>query len=245
MREFGLGETPIIMAGGVWWLEEWEDWIDNPGARPDRLPVRHAPAADQGKPDQRMPGSSAADAEGGRRLPQPLQPHRLLFQRGRTTTSCRNCAAAASARSPTPPSRWASMSPNTASARASAIVYLTPRIWSARVRLGRRGLHRGAAHAGHDADLRHPGKAAKSWPTRSACMGCLSPAASPTGRSTSRISPTARRPTRAASASRRRCRTSRTPATTRELENNLMFSGHNAFRFAKDPFYSNGFIPTV
>ena len=29
------------------------------------------------------------------------------------------------------------------------------------------------------------------------------------------------------------------------LENNLMFSGHNAFRFAKDPFYSNGFIPTV
>jgi hypothetical protein len=29
------------------------------------------------------------------------------------------------------------------------------------------------------------------------------------------------------------------------LERNLMFSGHNAFRFARDPFYSNGFIPTV
>ena len=29
------------------------------------------------------------------------------------------------------------------------------------------------------------------------------------------------------------------------LENNLMFSGHNAFRFGSDPFYSNGFIPTV
>ena len=29
------------------------------------------------------------------------------------------------------------------------------------------------------------------------------------------------------------------------LEHNLMFSGHNAFRFASDPFYSNGFIPTV
>ena len=29
MRGFGLGETPIIMAGGVWWLEEWQDWIDN------------------------------------------------------------------------------------------------------------------------------------------------------------------------------------------------------------------------
>jgi hypothetical protein len=29
------------------------------------------------------------------------------------------------------------------------------------------------------------------------------------------------------------------------VERNLMFSGHNAFRFAKDPYYSNGFIPTV
>lgn len=28
-------------------------------------------------------------------------------------------------------------------------------------------------------------------------------------------------------------------------EQNLMFSGHNAYRFGQDPFYSNGFIPTV
>jgi len=24
-----------------------------------------------------------------------------------------------------------------------------------------------------------------------------------------------------------------------------MFAGHNAYRFASDPFYANGFIPTV
>ena len=29
MNEFKLQETPIIMAGGVWNLSEWEDWIDN------------------------------------------------------------------------------------------------------------------------------------------------------------------------------------------------------------------------
>ena len=82
MREFGLHETPIIMAGGVWWLEEWQDWIDNPDLGPDRLPVRHAPAADQGKPDRRCLEGAAAHAAGRRRVPQPLQPHRLLFQRG-------------------------------------------------------------------------------------------------------------------------------------------------------------------
>ena len=34
MRTFGLDQTPIIMAGGVWWLEEWQDWIDNPELGP-------------------------------------------------------------------------------------------------------------------------------------------------------------------------------------------------------------------
>ena len=29
------------------------------------------------------------------------------------------------------------------------------------------------------------------------------------------------------------------------LDNNLMFAGHNAFRFGSDPFYSNNFVPSV
>jgi hypothetical protein len=29
------------------------------------------------------------------------------------------------------------------------------------------------------------------------------------------------------------------------LERNLMFAGHNAYRFADDPFYSNGYIPSA
>ena len=33
--------------------------------------------------------------------------------------------------------------------------------------------------------------------------------------------------------------------TAEDIEHQLMFSGHNAYRFAKDPFYSNGFIPSV
>jgi hypothetical protein len=29
------------------------------------------------------------------------------------------------------------------------------------------------------------------------------------------------------------------------IDNNLMFSGHNAYKFKQDPFYSNGFVPSV
>src|SRR5690606_26520896 len=32
--ECGLSETPIFMAGGVWYLREWEDWIGNPEIGP-------------------------------------------------------------------------------------------------------------------------------------------------------------------------------------------------------------------
>ena len=29
------------------------------------------------------------------------------------------------------------------------------------------------------------------------------------------------------------------------VDENLMFAGHAAYRFKQDPFYSNGFVPTV
>ena len=30
-----------------------------------------------------------------------------------------------------------------------------------------------------------------------------------------------------------------------DVEYQLMFAGHNAYRFASDPFYANGYVPTV
>ncbi|MBH68589.1 MAG: nitronate monooxygenase, partial [Rhodospirillaceae bacterium] len=34
MNGFGLNDVPIIMAGGVWYLRDWEDWIDDPDIAP-------------------------------------------------------------------------------------------------------------------------------------------------------------------------------------------------------------------
>lgn len=34
MNSFGLENTPIVMAGGVWFLREWSNWIDNPEIGP-------------------------------------------------------------------------------------------------------------------------------------------------------------------------------------------------------------------
>ena len=56
MRDVGLDDTAIIMAGGVWHLREWQDWLDNPelgpvgfqfGTRP--LLTRESPISDAWK----------------------------------------------------------------------------------------------------------------------------------------------------------------------------------------------------
>ena len=56
MRANGLDSVPIFMAGGVWYLSEWKDWIDNPdlgpiafqfGTRP--LVTQESPVSDEWK----------------------------------------------------------------------------------------------------------------------------------------------------------------------------------------------------
>ncbi|MDQ6950039.1 MAG: nitronate monooxygenase [Mariprofundales bacterium] len=56
MNEFGLQQVPIVMAGGVWALRDWSDWIDNTelgpiafqlGTRP--LLTQESPISDQWK----------------------------------------------------------------------------------------------------------------------------------------------------------------------------------------------------
>ena len=93
-EECGLAETPIFMAGGVWFLREWEDWLDNPELGPDRLPVRHAAAADPGEPDLRCLEAAPADARGGRRLPAIASARPASIPRRSTTRSSRSCASA-------------------------------------------------------------------------------------------------------------------------------------------------------
>jgi NAD(P)H-dependent flavin oxidoreductase YrpB (nitropropane dioxygenase family) len=50
MAEVGLKELPIIMAGGVWCLEDWKDWIDNPEIGPIAFQLGTRPLLTQESP---------------------------------------------------------------------------------------------------------------------------------------------------------------------------------------------------
>ncbi|MBO7332184.1 MAG: nitronate monooxygenase, partial [Alphaproteobacteria bacterium] len=50
MRDVGLEQTPIIMAGGVWNLSEWDDYIDNPEIGPLAFQLGTRPLLTQESP---------------------------------------------------------------------------------------------------------------------------------------------------------------------------------------------------
>src|SRR5262249_7325938 len=50
MTDFGLAKTPIFMAGGLWYLREWLDWIDNPELGPVAFQFGTRPLVTQESP---------------------------------------------------------------------------------------------------------------------------------------------------------------------------------------------------
>jgi len=241
MREFGLDETPIIMAGGVWWLEEWEDWIDNPelgpiafqfGTRP--LLTRESPISDAWK--QRL---------------LTLKPGDVALQRfsptGFYSSAVRNeFLGELEARS----ERQVAYSADPVGDH-TAEYGVGPRkrkVWLTPHDLDR---VRGFEAAGFTEAMRTPDStlifvtrqnSQEIMQDQIDCMGCLS---------SCRFSNWAQHEpdyTNGKKADPRSfCiqKTLQDVAHDGSLQDNLMFAGHNAYRFGSDPFYSNGFIPTA
>lgn len=240
MRENNCPEIPIIMAGGVWRLDEWQDFIDNPdvgpicfqfGTRP--LLTRESPISDDWK--QRLLTLKDGDV-----LLHQFSP--TGFYSSAVENDFLSDLVARSDR-------------QVAFRDLPAEGFEEPFEYQARkkpVHVGRDDLRRIATWQddGHIVALKTPEetlvfvtpeKAAEIKKDQQDCMGCLSAcqfsswAENETGMLGRRADP------------RSFCiqKTLQNIGHGGDVENELMFSGHNAYRFATDPFYSNGFIPTV
>ncbi|MBE7210528.1 MAG: nitronate monooxygenase [Gluconacetobacter diazotrophicus] len=245
MRTFGLDQVPIIMAGGVWWLEEWEDWIDNPdlgpvafqfGTRP--LLTRESPITDAWK--RRLLTLKKGDVFLNRFSPTGFYSSAV---RNGFLDALRHRSERQVAFSPEP------VGDHVAEYHIGGrrLVYLTPHDLE-RVR--------GWELEGFTEALRTPDStlvletragAAEINADQTACMGCLSECRFS---SWSQKGPAYSNGYKADPRSFCIQKTLQAIAhapddDTEATERNLMFSGHNAYRFASDPFYSNNFIPTV
>lgn len=240
LREFGLDDTPIIMAGGVWYLREWSDWIDNPelgpvafqfGTRP--LLTEESPISDAWKQRLRELNegeiylnrfsptgmwSSAVENPFLRELKERTE-HQIAYTL--EPTECHNTEFSLGLRKKS--------------------VFVTEHDKSQAQKWMGAGFTEAMKTPDSTFILVAPEVKRGIITDQVDCMGCLSAChfsnwsegeGHTTGKKTD---------------PRSYCiqKTLQVIAHSDEVENELMFAGHAAFRFKDDPFYSNGYVPTV
>ena len=245
MRTFGLDQVPIIMAGGVWWLEEWEDWIDNPELGPIAFQFGTRPLLTTESP--------ISDAWKRRLL--TLKPGDVYLNKFSPTgfySSAVSNGFIAELRE----------------REEHQVVYAPEPIGDLVAMMGI-GPRKRPVYMTHDDQFRAEGWILEGFteamrtpdntlmfvtPERAQhiikdqveCMGCLSVCRfsnwsqhGPDFDNGKKADP------RSFCIQKTLQSVRRDDQTPDAIEHQLMFSGHNAYRFASDPFYSNGFIPTV
>lgn len=240
MREYGLHDTPIFMAGGVWYLREWEDWIGNPDVGPIAFQYGTRPVVTQESPvsddwKKKLLKLKPGDVFLNRFSPTGFYSSAVnnAFMR---ELAERNERQVAYSREPVGEHTEA-----LAMGARGRLVYLTP---ADRARV-RDWVAEGFSEPMKTPDATlifvTPEKSAEIRVDQQSCMGCLSAcrfsnwAESESGTTGKLADP------------RSFCiqKTLQSIAHDGNVEHNLMFAGHNAHRFAHDPFYANGFIPSV
>jgi NAD(P)H-dependent flavin oxidoreductase YrpB (nitropropane dioxygenase family) len=240
MRSFGLGDIAIVMAGGVWNLQEWEDWIDNKelgpigfqfGTRP--LLTRESPISDAWR--DRLRTLAPGDILLNKFSPTGFYSSAVLnpFMRELQERSDRQVAFSVE-----PVGDHCVEFPI---GRRGRVIYLTDHDRSRAENWVAQGFTQGMKTPDNTVIFVRPEDADEILTDQINCMGCLSSchfsnwSQNEAGSTGKKADP------------RSYCiqKTLQNISHSEDVQHQLMFAGHNAYRFRDDPYYANGFIPTV
>jgi NAD(P)H-dependent flavin oxidoreductase YrpB (nitropropane dioxygenase family) len=240
MNEFGLQNTPIVMAGGVWYLRDWSDWIDNPeigpiafqfGTRP--LLTKESPISDRWK--QRLLQLQEGDVYLNRFSPTGFYSSAVSnpFLEDLKGRSERQIAY-------TTQPHGEHDTELVVGARGRT-VYVTSVDKENALRWIQAGFTEAMRTPESTLIFVTPDKSREIRTDQIECMGCLS-ACLFSNWSQGEEGTTGKPPD-----PRSFCiqKTLQAISHSDDIDHQLMFAGHNAYKFASDPFYSNGFVPTV
>lgn len=239
MRAEGIADSvPIVMAGGVWCLREWNDWIDNPELGQIAFQFGTRPLLTQESPIPQGWKDALRTIEPGDVLLHKFSPTGFYSSAVKTPFLLRLQARSerqipfGKGETPETPVRleadrkkyWVSQDAHDAA-----------QSWIAQ---------------GHTSALKTPddtlvfvdaAEKEQIHTDQTECMGCLSHCGFSSWKdhddyTTGRLADP-----------RSFCiqKTLQDIAHGGPVEDNLMFAGHSAYRFKQDPFYSNNFTPTV
>jgi len=240
MNEFGLQDTPIFMAGGVWYLREWQDWLDNPDIGPIAFQFGTRPLLTQESPISDAWKSKLLTLKEGDVFLNHFSPTGFYssavnnaFLHELQQRSERQIAYV-----PEP------AGDHTAEFRFGVrkrIVYVTPHDKQRAEAWAAEGFGKVLTTPESTLVFVTPAKAAEIRQEQIDCMGCLSQCRF-SNWACNEQSTTGRK-----SDPRSFCiqKTLQEIAHGADPDGHLMFAGHAAYKFASDPFYANGNIPSV
>ncbi len=240
MNEIGLSETPIVMAGGVWHLKDWEHWFDNLqigpiafqfGTRP--LLTKESPISAEWKKklltleegdvflNKFSPTgiySSAVRNNFIREL-QERKLHQVNFSENASEEFNSEFAMGSRGRK----------------------IYLTAKDKELANTWTKAGYTEAMKTPDSTVIFVTPDKFKQIREDQINCMGCLSHCLFSNWKDHGDHS-TGRKPD-----PRSFCiqKTLQNVIHDGDIENELMFSGHNVYKFKQDPFYENGYVPAV
>ena len=242
MRSFGLDQTPIVMAGGVWHLDEWPDFIDNKelgpiafqfGTRP--LLTRESPIPEAWK--QRLLELLPGDVLLHRFSPTGFYSSAVkndflneLVQRTEHEVGFAD-------------SEGSGFDSFFAYGRSGSGVWLSAADHARVQGWQAQGFTQPLRTPDQTLIFVTPAKAREIKRDQANCMGCLSHCKFSNWKDHGDFN--TGRPADPRSFCIQKTLPDIAHGTGEPLDSQLMFAGHNAFRFRDDPFYANGFVPTV
>lgn len=240
MNEAGLQSVPIIMAGGVWYLRDWKNWIDNEELGPIAFQFGTRPLLTQESPISLAWKKKLLTLKPGDVYLNSFSPTGFYSSAvdNNYIQELKSRADRQIVFSVEPKGEHSTSFPIGPRQR---LVYL--------VEADRDRAQQWMA-AGYTEALKTPDstlifvtpeKAQEIRQDQVDCMGCLSAckfsnwAQSEEGTTGKKADP------------RSFCiqKTLQAIIHTDDVENQLMFAGHGAYKFSSDPFYANGYVPTV
>ncbi len=240
MRDWGLGATPIFMAGGVWCLAEWSDWIDNAELGPMAFQFGTRPLLTKESPISEAWKRKLLTLKEGDVYLNRFSPTGFYSSAVRNGFLNELHARAEHQVAYTVEAVGDHLAPLEIGARGR-VVYLTPHDRERALTWVSQGLTEALRTPDSTLIFVAPQKALEIREDQINCMGCLSAcqfsnwAQNEEGTTGKKADP------------RSFCiqKTLQKISHSDDVEFQLMFAGHNAYRFARDPYYANGFIPTV
>ena len=240
MTEFGVGSTPIFMAGGVWYLRDWAHWIDDPEIAPIAFQFGTRPLLTQESPISEAWKRKLVTLREGDVFLNHFSPTGFYSSavRNRFLDELQQRADHQVAYTVEPVGEHVAEFHVGARGRS---VYLTGHDRNSAARWVAAGFTEALRTPDSTLIFVTPPQAFTIRTDQINCMGCLSAcqfsnwAQSEQGTTGKKADP------------RSFCiqKTLQQICHSDDVESELMFAGHNAYRFGSDPFYANGYIPTV